>query len=360
MIRVLEIISHLERSSGVAQVVLNWYGHIDRTQLQFDFLFFEAEDTALRRELENAGARCYRLPHPYKAPLKFLRECRHFFKTHRYRIVHSHITHLNFFFYPLAKMFGAKYIIQHAHGTRWSDKKLSGLRNYLMLHAVWPLITHKIACSRKAGKVFFANKCNLINNGIDTEKFTFDVQVRDNKRKELGLENAFVIGHVGRFSAEKNHAFLLDIFAAVAAKDPAARLVLVGEGPLSAPIKALAAAKKLQDNVLFLGLRTDVAQLYQAFDVLVLPSFHEGMPVVGVEAQAAGLPGVFADTITPEVLLLPSSCTLPLGESAEVWAEHILALKGEVRQSGTSYLRQKGFDIWQTAKEIQNFYRGLN
>ena len=358
-IRILQIVSSISTTSGVLAVVLNWHRHIDRTQVQFDYLYYITTPVTKQQEIEQLGGHCYCVPNPKHQPLKFLRGTYHFLKTHRYDTVHSHITHLNFFFYPLAKWFGTKNIIQHAHGTKWSDKKLNGIRNYVMLHAVWPLITHKLACSEAAGKAYFGKNFTVINNGVDVEKFAYNPAVRAQKRKELGLENNFVVAHVGRFSAEKNHTFLIDIFREVVALDPSARLVLVGGGPLANSIKKKVLSLNLQDKVLFLGVRKDVPNLLQAFDVFVLPSFHEGMPVVGVEAQATGEPCVFTDTITPEVLLLPSSSMLSLEDSPTKWAQRILALKNQKRTSGTDFVKTKGFDIQQTAQQMQDFYMRL-
>ena len=359
--RILQIVSSLGQSSGVNAVILNWHHHIDTGKIQFDYLYCTGNSkTTLKNELEHIGAKCYELPSPTRHPFQFLRRSYRFFKEHPYRVVHSHITSLNFFFYPLAKMFGVKYILQHAHGTKWSDKKLNGWRNYLMLHAVWPFITHKLACSQLAGEFWYGKKnFTVINNGVEVEKFAYHPEVRVAKRKELGLENDFVIGNIGRFNLQKNHTFLIDIFEALVRQEPAARLVLAGNGPLEQSIKNKTAGKNLQDKVLFLGVRKDVVQLYQACDVLCMPSLYEGLPVVGVEAQAAGLPCVFADTITPEVLLLPTSSMLSLKDCAAKWAQAILALKDTPRTSGADALRANGFDICQTAAQIQNLYEEL-
>ena len=212
-IRILQIVSSLSPVSGVLSVVLNWHHHVDTTEVQFDYLCYKQTFPNRQQEIERLGGRCFCLPNPAHHPFQFLKESYQFFKRHRYDIVHSHITHLNFFFYPLARMFGTKNILQHAHGTKWSDKKLNGIRNYLMLHTVWPLITHKVACSRAAGDAFFGKKFRIINNGIDIERFVYNPSVRFQKRKELKLENNFVVAHVGRFSPEKNHEFLINVFS---------------------------------------------------------------------------------------------------------------------------------------------------
>ena len=359
-IKILQILDHIGRDSGIMNVILNWQRHINRSKVQFDYLsFFPANSNDYAQQVHQLGGSIYQLPHPYRNPLKFLWKSYRFFKMHRYNTIHSHITQLNFFFYPLAKWFGTKNIIQHAHGTKWSDKKLNGWRNYLMLHVVWPLITHKLACSQAAGKFWYKKDFTLINNGVDVKKFAYSPAVRAAKRKELNIENNFVVGHIGRFSPEKNHASLINIFRELIKQDPSARLLLVGAGPLEEKIKRLAAAEHLEDRIVFLGTRTDVAELYQAFDVFVLPSLQEGMPVVGIEAQAMGLPCVFADTITPEVVLLPTSNRLSLKEPPNQWAQRILSLKNTPHINGVPYLREKGFDITQIAAKIQHFYEEL-
>lgn len=356
-LRVLQIISNLEKGSGVAQVVLNWHRNIDTTKVQFDYLCFKTGDTDLENEVRQKGGNVYCIPYKGIAhSFSFIKQSIIFFKEHRYQILHSHITHLNLIFYPLAKMFGVKHIIQHAHGTKWSDKKLNGWRNYLMLHAVWPLITHKLACSQLAGEFWYKKNFTVINNGIDVEKFSFNPNIRQEKRKELGIENNFIVANIGRFNLEKNHKFLIEIFTTLAKKDKTAKLVLVGSGPLEKDIKALSIAKKIQDKVIFLGNRKDVSDLLQAFDVLCMPSFHEGLPVAGVEAQGTGLPCVFADTITKEVIILPNSKMLSLKDKAEKWAEVILSLKSIKRNTGKECLQKKNFDIQATAQTIQEFY----
>ncbi len=359
-IRILQISGDIRHDSGIMNVILNWHRYIDTTKIQFDYLtFFPSNKSDYEQEILKLGGRVYQLPHPYKHPLNFLKESYEFFKTHHYRTIHSHITHLNLFFYPLAKLFDTKNIIQHAHGTKWSDKKLNAWRNYLMLHAVWPLITCKLACSQAAGNFWYKKGFTVINNGVNVEKFSYSPKVRSEKRRELGLEDNFVIGHVGRFSPEKNHTFLIDMFEQLIKKDPSAKLVLVGGGPLENKIRSLVVSKQLQCNVLFLGTRKDVPELLQAFDVFVLPSFHEGMPVVAIEAQAAGLPCVFAGNITPEVCLLSTSCILSLQDCIEKWAEKILSLKNISRMNGVTVMKEMGFDSSQTAKQIQGFYLKL-
>lgn len=355
-IRILQIVSNLSVSSGILSLVYHWHRCIDSTKVQFDYLYCMEAPVTREQEIEQLGGKCYQLPHPVHHPRQFLRASYQFFKTHHYHTIHSHITHLNFFFYPLAKWFGTKNIIQHAHASKWGFSSTSNVRNYLMLHAVWPLITHKIACSAETGRIYYGKNFIVVNNGIETAKFAYNPSIRAAKRKELEVENNFVIGHVGRFATEKNHRFLIDIFSEVIKKQPTARLVLVGDGVLRPQIEQLVQEKNLKNKVLFLKDRTDVAELYQAFDCLALPSLHEGMPVVGVEAQTAGLPCVFSDTITRGVLLLPTSCMCSIKMDPSKWAENILSFQNVSRSDGSVCVRGKGFDIHQIAKEMEKMY----
>ena len=357
-IRVLQIVTSLSRGSGVLAVVFNWHRHIDTSRIEFDYLYFRVVTENRQREIEALGGRCYQLPNPMRAPLKFLRESSRFFKTHRYKTIHSHVNHLNLFFLPLAKCFGVKNIIHHAHAVKWGNNSVTSLRNYLMARSVGFLVTHRLACSQAAGNSYYGKNFKVVNNGIEVEKFTYNPQVRARKRKELKIENNFVVGHVGRLSAEKNHTFLLDVFAELLQKDATAKLVLAGSGPLEGKIKEEIKTKGLDGKVFLLGVQPNVNELYQAFDCFVFPSLHEGLGIVAIEAQAAGLPCVVADTLPREVVVC--NCKkLPLG-SADKWAAEILTFAKDFERKDTSArIKEAGFCAAEVAKRMQNFYTEL-
>ena len=356
-IRILQIVSSPNPSSGVRTVVTNWHNHIDTSKVQFDYLYV-GDKIANQDDITCLGAKFYVLPSPTKHPIQFLQKSYQFFKTHRYKTIHSHFTNLNLFFFPLAKIFDTKNIILHAHTSKWGETRLSTLRNYLMLHAVWPLITHKIACSQAAGISYFGHNFNILKNGIDIAVFSYKPDVRAVKRQELGIENNFVIGHVGRFAFPKNHQFLLDVFSEIVRQNSCAKLILVGGGPLQAQIKRSIKEKHLSNQVLLLGPRTDVPELYQAFDCFVFPSLHEGLGIVAVEAQAAGLPCLLADAVPSEAFIC--NCKkLPLG-SAKQWADEILTFAQNFKREDTSALiKAAGFSAPEIAKKMQDFYLEL-
>ncbi len=358
-IRILQIVMDIGRGSGVANVILNWHRHIDRTKIQFDYLvcFHRSKDDSFEEEIHALGGHIYYVT--YKGlfhPILFFQSIAAFFKRHSYRIIHSHVTALGAFYYPIAKFYGSETIIQHAHLTTWSDKKLSALRNCLLLHAVWTLIDYKLACSNQAGKAYYGQNYKVINNGIDLERFHFNLQTRERKRADLHLQNKFIVGHIGRFEAQKNHFFLIDIFEKIYRQRQDAILLLVGEGIRLSAVQEYVRQKNLGNVVLFLGLRNDIPELLQAMDIFLLPSLFEGLPVVGVEAQAAGLPCLCSDGITEEILL---GCAqrISLKESPATWAEKALQFTNPSRKPAGKLM---SFDIRKTTRNLETFYEEVD
>ena len=196
-----------------------------------------------------------------------------------------------------------------------------------------------------------------MNNAIDTQRFAFDLSTRAGIRKVFGYADELVIGHVGRFDAAKNQSFLLDVFSEIVKREPNAKLLLVGDGPLRKQIETKVAALGLSDRVIFTGVRSDVADLMQAMDILVFPSKNEGLPVTLVEAQAAGLPCVISDSIPKDAVITKNLVTtLSLQDSPEKWAEHVLSRKQEARSDHSEEVKAAGFDIRETAKWLEEFY----
>ena len=211
-----------------------------------------------------------------------------------------------------------------------------------------------------AGEFVFGNKeefC-IYNNAIDAKRFGYDINKRVQARKELKIsDDVFVIGHIGRFNTQKNHTFLIDIMSEINKKDPKAVLLLIGEGDLEEHIKNKVDELGLENNVMFLGVRSDVDRLYQAMDVFVMPSLFEGLPVSGVEAQAAGLKCIFSDTITEQTMLTSNVEFISLDRGTAIWADEILKwYKGYDRRDQINIIERAGYDIKKQAKQLQNFY----
>ena len=294
---------------GVESVIMNYYRHLDHSKVQFDFICDEDSTRIPYDEIKKLGGRVFLVPKYQNLP-KYLKALEKLFKENQYRIVHSNINTLSVFPLYAAKKAGVPIRISHSHSTsnpkEWKRNLIKNiLRPFSKRYA-----TDYFACSELAGRYLFGNKAfdqgkvKIIHNAIDIEKFKFDEVARKKLRKGFGIKDStIVIGHVGRFVQQKNHTFLVDVFNEYYKKNPDSKLLLVGSGPLEDEIKKKVERLGLKDSVLFLGQRDDINKLYSVMDVFCLPSLYEGLPVVGVEAQAAGLPTIFSNRISKEVIV---------------------------------------------------------
>jgi glycosyltransferase involved in cell wall biosynthesis len=194
-------------------------------------------------------------------------------------------------------------------------------------------------------KQYRDGKVNILHNGVDLEVYRYDPEARARIREEFALGDCFVVGHVGRFSRQKNHKFLLPIFAKIKEKRTDARLLLVGTGELEAQIRTQAEELGILDDIIFTGVRSDVPALLSAMDVFVLTSLYEGMPNTVIEAQATGLPCVISDTITRQASVADIVAFLPLEQSAEIWADNALAVDRESRKDTRGDFLEAEYDI---------------
>ncbi len=351
---------------GVEAVVMNYYRHIDRTKVQFHFICDNDSINIPYNEIEKLGGKVILVP-PYQKIFKYHKELKRILKNNDYRIVHSHINTLSIFPLMVAKKLKIPVRIAHSHSTtnkkEWKKNLLKQvLRPFSKLYA-----TNYMCCSELAGRWLFGDKAYdedrvyLLNNAIDLEKFSYNEDIRTNKRKELGIKkNQIIIGHIGRFVTQKNHLFLIDIFYELHKHEKNAVLLLAGQGPLLNKIKEKVKDLDLTDSVQFLGQRSDVAELYQAFDVFLLPSLYEGLPVVGVEAQASGLLCILSNDMTKETKVLDSTVFISLSDSVKVWVNCILnTLKKHKRKDTKKEIASNGFDIEKEAEKLTNKYLEL-
>lgn len=351
---------------GVESVVMNYYRHIDKSKIQFDFIC-DADSTNIPYdEIEKLGGRVILVP-PYQKVFKYQKELKRIFKENKYKIVHSHINTLSVFPLYAAKCAKVPVRIAHSHSTtnkkEWKKNLLKQvLRPFSKVYA-----TNYMCCSELAGRWLFGNKeydkgnVYLLNNAIDLDKFKYDEKIRKQRRKELNInDSTLVIGHIGRFVAQKNHTFLIDIFNEVHKQNQDSLLMLVGQGPLMNEIQEKVNNLGLKDSVIFLGQRNDANELYQAMDVFVLPSLYEGLPVVGVEAQASGLLCFLSSDMTKETKVLDSTKFMSLSNTAEEWANEIIkALKDYKSQNVIDNMTKKNFNIKTEAKKLEKKYEEL-
>lgn len=355
-IRVLQVVTHMERG-GLESTLMNYYRHIDRERVQFDFLVHRQERAAFDDEIESLGGKLYRLPRLVPWSEGYLAALNHFFDEHpEYKIVHVHQDCLSSVILRAAAQHNIPVRIAHSHNAN-QDKNLKYPIKLWYKRSIPKYTTNLFACGKDAGDWMFGGApYQIINNAIDATAYSFNPKKRIEMRHQLGLADKLIIGHVGRFNPQKNHLFLLDIFAALLKKEPNAVLLLVGGGEDMLKIQAKAHALGIAEHVRFLGVRSDVADLMQAMDVFVFPSLYEGLGIVLIEAQAAGLPCVVSDTIPREAYLTDLVTAERLSSSTETWADNILEKRNFPRIDRRAEIAAHGFDITTEAVKLQEFY----
>ncbi len=348
---------------GVESVVMNYYKNIDHSKIQFDFICDDDSTNIPKKEIEALGGKVILIP-PYQKAIKYHKELKRVLKEGKYKIVHSHISTMSVFSLFAAKCAGVPVRIAHSHSTTNKKEKKKNFIKQLLRPFSKLFSTHYIGCSELAGRWLFGDKefekgnVYILNNAIDFDKFKYDVQIRNNKRKELNIENdTLVIGHLGRFVDQKNHKFLIEIFDEIHKKNSNSILMLGGQGPLLNEIKEKVSRLNLNDSVKFLGQRNDANELYQAFDVFLLPSLYEGLPVVGVEAQAAGLLCILSNDMTKETKILDSTIFLELDKGAKEWAKILLAaFKNFNRKDTKKEISNNNFNIKVESTKLEEYY----
>ena len=359
------------RVGGIQVLLMNLQKHFDPSVVQCEYLVLDdGEDYDYENQLKKLGATVYKLkgvwldgPHSF---LRYAKAVDDFFKQHHdYVAVHMNGSSKNFIILYCAKKYGIKKRIAHSHNTGFqTNSKLKILVGNIFKYPLLKYATDYFACSKLAGKWLFGEnminqgKVHIMPNAIDLGEFEYFEEIHWQTRQELGIpKDALLVGHVGRFTKQKNHTFLLEVFQQVKKKEPRSILILAGIGELLEQSKEYARRLGIADSVKFLGFRTDVKRLTQAMDVFLMPSFYEGFPVTGIEAQASGCPCVFSDTITREAALLDETIFLSLNDNLEIWAEKVIAAAGKVNRADSKMiLKEKGFDICDTVKYLERFY----
>ena len=361
-IRVAEIIGKWV-GGGVEQVVYNYASRIDKDKFQIDFFIDEDSLFIPEEKLKNAGINIIIVP-PYQKVFRNQKELIRIFKEKNYDIVHSHENTLSVFPLRAAKKAGIKVRIAHSHSTTNPKEKKKNLLKLSLRPFSKIYATHYFACTEHAGRWLFGQseieKGNvyILNNAIEVEKFKYNEEVRKAKRAQLGIDdNTIVIGHIGRFVAQKNHDFLIEIFNDVRKQNKNAKLILIGKGPLEELINEKVERYGLNDSVMFLGLRNDdIPELYQAMDIFVFPSLYEGLGMVVIEAQCSGLPCVVS-TEVPRIAKINDSVEfIELNNATDNWINVINKFVKIERRNSIDKLRENGYDIQNEVIKLEKEY----
>lgn len=363
MIRVLQVFGGLD-CGGAETMLMNLYRNIDRNQVQFDFIKHTSKKCFYEDEILKLGGKIYLSPkYSVLNHFKYKKWWGNFFDKHpEYKILHSHVRSTATIIMRVAQQKGLK-TISHSHST--SDG--NGIKAYIKKILRKNIVKYSdycFACSKESGQWLFgrditdSNKFKVLPNAIDTRLYKFNQDKRWELRKKYGIEDDFVIGHVGRFSNMKNHSFLIDIFNCIQKEKNNSKLVLIGDGDLRSEIEEKVKRLDLTDQVLFLGVQANVFEFLNIFDCFVFPSIWEGLPVSLVEAQANGLPVLASDNITDEVMLTPLIKKQSLNDGANIWAQEAMSLKRD-SANYVNRIVEAGYDIQESASNIQKFYLNL-
>lgn len=358
-VRVLHVLQRME-AGGTQTLLMNIYRKINKEKIQFDFLVEYPEKQFYDDEILQMGGKIYytNVRETFDV-LKFEHELKRILKEHpEYKLIHVHAYTIGYFCLKTAKKCGVPVRIAHSHNNetvhdiKWIFKL--GMQKLYTLYA-----TDLFACSEEAGKYLFKNKkFKILTNAIDSSKFIANMDIRNSVRRELLIENDFVVGHVGRFHSQKNHKFLIEVFKEIKERKRNAKLLLVGSGPLEEEIKKKIHEMSLNDSVVFLGNRKDMDRIYQAMDVFVFPSLFEGLGIVAIEAQAAGIPVVCSEGLPPDAKVSPLYKKMNLADSKEKWANEAIEIaKNPLSHTNMQqYIIDAGYDMSSIALEMQNYY----
>lgn len=362
MIRVAVVMGKMH-AGGKKNLVMEYYRHIDRNNVQFDFFCDTDSNSVPKEEIKSLGGNVYMIP-PYQHIWANMKAMKRIFRANKYPILHGYNSTMNIFAMLVGKQCGIPVRINESISMGHKSDKKNLLKNILKPFSRC-FATHYMSNGEVCGrwqfgdKLFDAGQVKVFKTVIDTEKHHFEPDLRERCRKEYGLENNIVFGHIGRFTAQKNTLFIIDIFNEIAKKERRAKLLLIGHGELEEEMMTKVKYYNIEDRVLNLGKREDIHQFYNAMDCFLLPSLYEGLPVVGVEAECSGLPVFFSSEIPQE----SSPCCdlgffIELDKNAEEWARIILNCISIMpqRYDHTKEVNQKGFDSKQEAMKLCKYY----
>lgn len=371
-VKILDILGEPIVKGGQESFILNMYNNMDIDKIQIDVLTpFTCENIDFKNNIEKNGGKVFVGNNDFNTNRKkaFNKCVDEFLEKNHYNTVHiqSGSIYSIMMGSKIANKHGIKNIIVHSHCGGFPNLKykiIKGIsKSYMMKYP-----TEYWACSKLAAewkfpkKIIKEGKYKILKNAIDTSKLYFSEEIRNETRKSLNINDEnFVVGHIGRFSIQKNHEFLIDIFKEIHNKNEKSILLLIGTGELEETIKSKVTELGLQECVRFLGIRNDINNLLNAMDVFLLPSFFEGLPVVGVEAQATGLQVITSDKVTKELPIEELAEYYPLEMEAQTWADKILnKCMTNTRKDRKQDIINAGYDVKNAALLMQNYYINMD
>jgi glycosyltransferase involved in cell wall biosynthesis len=372
--RILQVLSTLNRGSGIAGVVMNYYKKIDRSRFSFDFLCFGTSDSTYEQEAILLGANIYFFSKPSVFNIfKVKRQLTALFEEHNYDVIHCHeILVARILQTVLKRANNPITFCCHAHNAKFSDSWIKGLRNKILCWGIYKTSHACLACSKLAarktfGKRVFTSRDHricILPNAVDYDRFRFSADDRAAFRHEHGISpEDFVIGHVGRFSKQKNHRFIIDVFSGCRKIAKNISLLLVGDGPLKKDVFKRAEKKKGIGTIIFSGNLKEIGAAFSAMDCFIFPSFYEGLGLVAVEASVNGLPIIVQSELPEELNAIHNIVRLELSDKAS-WIDAIADVYKKDRDTNVKLIRdstvnEESFNINNTVEFLQSFYAEL-
>ena len=363
-IRILQIGMH-DKIGGVETFLMNYYRNIDKKKFQFDFIN-PYEKLSFQEEIEKLGGKVYKIPNFKKHPIKYYKAIKNIIKNNKYNIVHVHmLSAANVLPIKAAKSCDVKHIISHSHNSNTPPGVIRKILNMVNKKYIRHTCNHFLGCSLLASEWLYGakfcknNNIIVINNAIDYDKFCYNDSVRKKIREQLKVDNELLFGHVGRFSYQKNHNYLIELFNEIHKANPKTKLILIGDGELRKKIELKVNDYNLQKSVIFLGVVSNVNDYFQAMDVFLLPSWFEGLPVVGVEAQISSTKCVFSSTITKEIDITNNNLFIDINNDAKDNAKNILNF-AKKEKNIVSRRNVSQYDIQKESKKLESFYKDIS
>lgn len=357
--RVLHMTSELD-GGGVDRILFDYCSRM-MPSIKSDFLVSSESEGILEAPLRDLGCKVFHVAKIRENMSLRHKQIEEILANGHYQVVHDHSGYKAYHLLKQAKDAGVSCRIAHAHIAGIPESNRARFERMIFTPLTKKVATDLYACGGDAARwmwgenEFSKGDVRVMPNGIQTSRFEYSPSKRKSIRKELGIEDKFVIGNVARFSEQKNHKFLLHLFSVLKQKEPDTVLMLIGRGELDEEVRELAVALGIHNSVMFMGVRNDVADLLNAMDVFVLPSRYEGLPVTLVEVQANGLPVVASNVITPEVAIAPNYTVLSLDDSLDNWSEAVLSASKGGRNDDVASVVEK-YDIDLLAKEQLDWY----
>ena len=353
-IKILTILPTLNKCGGIESFFMNYYKRLSSV-FKVDFITYECDSDVIANQIESRNDNLYVFNRKnLKNFVEMQKEINNFFrKYHDYDILHCQMANATFFFSKAAKKYNINVRIMHSHQCKYADKLSHAIRNIPLIFLGKLESNYYLACGRDAGKFMFkGKKFDIINNAIDINRFKYDQQIRDKKRKELDvLDSEILLGNIGRFCPQKNQQFLCDLLFQLSQKNDKYKLLLIGSGEKKDEIVTKIKELRLENKVIFIPSTSNIEEYYQAMDCFLLPSLYEGLPVVGVEAQINGLKTIFSHNITDEIKISDDAYFEKLDTND--WVNRII---NQVDFSRNLEVNSDKFDISKQVTILEEYY----